>query len=615
MLKKEKLLLVLIGFLLVIVVFSSTQENSTIKYFGSNQSNKNPELSADLEGIENIIVTNAERISNISGYGLLFFEDTLTFKNLNNNPISSVYFGIPVDITENLVFLEAIGIDKNTLKIEKSNMIMKGLEMIIIYFDSPLLPHQTSTITINHIYKDLLSFTIFDDQVITFSVAIYPLLPYRIEDAITYFNYPETASNVEGGWGFVDAGRYRVVFTFDTLKEDLGIDHFSPFLENLEDKISSIIFFAYNDRTKLEMKEINREIFISPWGIIRVKEEFSLGNLGEIDFLTIPFKIPYHANNLYISDDLGEILGVTIEDLGHTKYKLVEINLMDNRVRLGPNTTFNFNVEYNLPFENYVSLNWFQESVQIDLLTTTYDYLGTAQTTKLMIDGCYTVDFVTSSPEAIKKSAGTTILVYTSDFICPTENKVIQFTFTMDIFDILLRPIIFIIVISLITSTFVLIIKTRKKDSDLSGLETKFVPINEIREFCSLYEEKNALILEIRQAEEDSKRKKMAKKKFKNILDKNTSKIDEIQVEINPFKKVLMETSEVFENIVKRLDVLEAERTSVKDSISLLESRYKRGRLPSRAAYLKLSEDFKKRGKKINRTIDKLIQQLRSYLI
>lgn len=615
MLKKEKLLFVLIGFLLVIVVFSSTQENSTIKYFGSNQSNKNPELSADLEGIENIIVTNAERISNISGYGLLFFEDTLTFKNLNNNPISSVYFGIPVDITENLVFLEAIGIDKNTLKIEKSNMIMKGLEMIIIYFDSPLLPHQTSTITINHIYKDLLSFTIFDDQVITFSVAIYPLLPYRIEDAITYFNYPETASNVEGGWGFVDAGRYRVVFTFDTLKEDLGIDHFSPFLENLEDKISSIIFFAYNDRTKLEMKEINREIFISPWGIIRVKEEFSLGNLGEIDFLTIPFKIPYHANNLYISDDLGEILGVTIEDFGHTKYKLVEINLMDNRVRLGPNTTFNFNVEYNLPFENYVSLNWFQESVQIDLLTTTYDYLGTAQTTKLMIDGCYTVDFVTSSPEAIKKSAGTTILVYTSDFICPTESKVIQFTFTIDIFDILLRPIIFIIVISLITSTFVLIIKTRKKDSDLSGLETKFVPINEIREFCSLYEEKNALILEIRQAEEDSKRKKMAKKKFKNILDKNTSKIDEIQVEINPFKKVLMETSEVFENIVKRLDVLEAERTSVKDSISLLESRYKRGRLPSRAAYIKLSEDFKKRGKKINRTIDKLIQQLRSYLI
>jgi hypothetical protein len=63
------------------------------------------------------------------------------------------------------------------------------------------------------------------------------------------------------------------------------------------------------------------------------------------------------------------------------------------------------------------------------------------------------------------------------------------------------------------------------------------------------------------------------------------------------------------------LDVLEAERDSVKDSLVLLESRYKRGRLPSRAAYLKLSDDFKKRRKKIDRTIDKLIQQLRSYIL
>ena len=76
-----------------------------------------------------------------------------------------------------------------------------------------------------------------------------------------------------------------------------------------------------------------------------------------------------------------------------------------------------------------------------------------------------------------------------------------------------------------------------------------------------------------------------------------------------------MEINETFENIVKRLDVLEAERISVKDSLTLLESRYKRGRLPSRAAYQKLSDDFKKRRKKIDRTIDKLIQQLRSYLL
>ncbi|GAG53723.1 unnamed protein product, partial [marine sediment metagenome] len=70
-------------------------------------------------------------------------------------------------------------------------------------------------------------------------------------------------------------------------------------------------------------------------------------------------------------------------------------------------------------------------------------------------------------------------------------------------------------------------------------------------------------------------------------MDKNTSKIDEIQQEINPFKKALLETNITFENVIKRFDLLEAERISVNDSLNLLESRYKRGRLPSRAAYLK----------------------------
>ena len=145
-------------------------------------------------------------------------------------------------------------------------------------------------------------------------------------------------------------------------------------------------------------------------------------------------------------------------------------------------------------------------------------------------------------------------------------------------------------------------------------MKQEFIPVNEIREFCSLHEEKNALILEIRQAEEDAKRKKIAKKNLKNIIGKNNSKIDEIQQELIPFKKILIESGEAFENIVKRLDVLEVERLSIKDSLNLLESRYKRGRLPSRAAYVKLSDDFKKRRKKIDRTIDKFIQQLRSYL-
>ena len=122
-------------------------------------------------------------------------------------------------------------------------------------------------------------------------------------------------------------------------------------------------------------------------------------------------------------------------------------------------------------------------------------------------------------------------------------------------------------------------------------------------------------MLEIRIAEEDAKRKKLAKKSYNNLVSKNSTKIEQIKNEILPFKKSLIEAGEIFENIVQKLDVLDAERISVDDSINLLENRYKRGKLPSRQAYQKLSDDFFKRRKKIDRTIDKYIQQLRSYLL
>ena len=78
---------------------------------------------------------------------------------------------------------------------------------------------------------------------------------------------------------------------------------------------------------------------------------------------------------------------------------------------------------------------------------------------------------------------------------------------------------------------------------------------------------------------------------------------------------IISEINVSFENIVRKLEVLEAERLSVKDGLNLLEARYKRGRLPSRAAYMKLSDNFLIRLKKIDRSIDKNIRSLRSYLL
>ncbi|MFX1391580.1 MAG: hypothetical protein ACFE9Z_16065 [Promethearchaeota archaeon] len=617
MVKREKLLLVFAIFLLVSVMLTFFIDDSELQYNDYNNINEDLEVSTSLEGIENIIISKIIREANISGFGLLSIEDTLTIENLNSNPISSILFGIPLEVSDNLIFLEAIGEDKNTLLVERSSMVMNDFEIIVAYFDSPLLPYQTKIVKFTHIYKDILTYTMAEDQLIILATTVYPLLPYKIEtdEVFCIYRYPDTATSIEGGWGFVNPSFNHVSFGFELLETELPIDYISPFLENLGEYSTAIIFFTDTTKTQLEMTEINRDIFVSPWGIIKVQEEFSLTNIGLIDINNFKISIPSDVINLHIYDYLGDIQGITIQEFSNVKYKTLYFDLYQgNRIRITPNSTYKFNIEYYLPFENYVSINWLQQSIRINLHTTIFEYLGRNQNIDLIIEGCSSINSLTETPLAIKTSRGAQTLTYKSEYVTPNENKMIQLTFTISLFDILLRPIIFILSIVLITSAYVLVIKAKKREIG-PDITSEFIPVNEIREFCSLKEEINALTLEIRQSEEEARRKKIAKKTYKNLLTKNTTKIEQIEKELLPFKKVISETNETFENIVKKLDVLEAERISVKDSLILLESRYKRGRLPSRAAYLKLSDDFKKRRRKIDRTIDKLIQQLRSYIL
>lgn len=614
MLKRTRILISVLVCLVFFINLSFLPNLSDTDYV-SNNDLQNLNYSTNVEGIDNILVTDIDRIANISGFGMVTIKDYISIKNLNNNPITSMLVAIPLNYSENLIYYEASGSDGNSLLAERSHLIMNEFEMITIYFDSPLLPQQTKRIKFIQQFTDLLVYYIIGEhQFIRYNGYVYPTLPYKSErDMNAQFHLPIRSGNIEGGWGFEQPDLLFVKYDILYIKDVVEGPFIEPFLENLnENKIITISFYQ-DEVAPLKFEEINREIFISPWGVIKVTDEYTIKNYGPIPNQYIFLHLPKTARKVYVSDAIGEILGLRIT--GKADNKELRINLLENRVRLLSNSSFSFKVSYYLPFENYFSINWLQESIEIDLYTTSFEYFGKDLTIKLVIDGCYSLDYITINPEAVKKSYGSMSLIFTADSISSAETKAIQFTFTIDLFDLLLKPLLYMVFISLIASAYVFIIKTRKKEYGKEILKREFIPINEIREFCALYEERNALILELRQAEVNAKRRKIAKKNYKNILNKNTAKADEIQKEIAPFKKILMETSETFENIVKRLDVLDAERISVKDSLNLLESRYKTGRLPSRAAYMKLSDDFVKRRKKIDRTIDRFLQQLRSYLL
>ncbi len=619
--RRKSFFIIFIGLLSAMIVFSAIQDNFSPNY-QHQFSVEDPQLSGNLEGADNILVVEIIRTTNLSTYGLVSIKDRLTILNNNNNPISSILFGIKIEDSNNLIYFNAFGETGNTLSIERSNEIMDVFEMITIYLDVPLLPSQEVTLTVLHSYTNLISYELaFIDnevtQLLVFQGPLFPLLPYTSKGVIRGNYLLPVGSTLDfhkqiGGMGILVGGS-NIVYD---LGANLEINHLEPFLVNLGEHNETYISVKDRFTSKLEIEKIDKDIYISPWGTIKNVEEITIENVGIIEVGLLSMKIPIDAINVKVYDDLGEILGVSlIESIDEVSTKSVSIQLYQNRVSLTPTSKFKFYLEYYLPPEGYTSFNWLQQSISINLLTTKYEYLIYEQNTNVIIEGCGRIDYMSSLPEALHNSGNTKVLVFSLENVSPLEKKYVLLTYTIDLFEILIRPVVFIMIIALLSSLFVLAIKTLKREEQVSIFKKDFIPVSEIREFCSLYEERNALVLEIRKAESETKRKKLAKKTYKNLLSKNTIKIDQIKDEILPFKKILMETNETFSNIVKRLDVLDAERISISDSLNLLEARYKRGKLPSKAAYQKLSDDFFNRQKKLDRTIDKYIQQLRSYLL
>jgi len=610
MFRLKKFLIIIVGLLLGVILISLIPISSETQYSYEDDI-VYPHSAASLEGAENILITKIEREAELSGYGVVNYEDAIKIKNLNNNPVTAIYIGIPLTHSEDLIFFEATDEDGGTLLAERETLVMDKFEMIAIYFDSPLLPQQSKEIRFVQTYKDILLFErdVTNYQTISFSGYAFPILPYDAIGSIkAIYGYPDSSTVTKSEGGESDPTEETITYRETTL---------GSFIDHLDQNPMIEIKLSEDQLTKIEIDELDREIYISPWGIIRVTEEYAMKNRGAIDINDLHFEIPGPAKDVRVYDDLGEILGVTLDpesNYTHLDYKDLDIDLSENRVTIEPDSKYRFTIQYFLPHEKYLSINWIQESIKIDVLTSKSKYLGKEHLIKLIIEGCFSLDYVSKPPDAIEYSQNTIILVYESDYVSPLESEVIQFTFTINLFDMMLRPIVFILIIIIALSTFVLIIKSKKEEA-ITAIRKDLLPVNEIREFTSLYEEKNALLLEIRQAEVDVKRKKIIKKKYKNILDKDVKKIEEIERELIPFKKIISEIDITFDNIVKKIDVLEAERLSVKDSLNLLEARYKRGRLPSKEAYLKLSDNFMRRSRKIDRSIDKNLQSLRSYLL
>jgi len=329
------------------------------------------------------------------------------------------------------------------------------------------------------------------------------------------------------------------------------------------------------------------------------------------------FEIPSNAKNFTMMDNIGEVTGITQNPTPNAKGRTeVTVNLKTNRVPLQYNATIVYRIQYTLPYKEYISNHLGTKNLRIDLYPTHMDYIIEHQRVKIEIIGASSILRGNIPESLLVKTSSGIAFERINNLVTPYHNQLFDITYKTKFFALFGRAIMFSLVFMIIMGLYVVL---RKKRREFEGSEESFieqsVPIRELTQFVTLIEEKNAIMLDIEKADADLRRKRIQKKVYAKTVKNYQNKLKDLNEELIPFKRVLIQSGGQIQSIIQKLDFLEAEKMSVKDSLKLLADRYKRGKLPSKAAYDRLSNDMMKQLSSSQKKIDRYINELRAYII
>ncbi|GAG86242.1 unnamed protein product, partial [marine sediment metagenome] len=117
--KKRAKICLIIGFISFVFIFQYYSKESIYNYQDQNEFEVS-KLSSSTEGVENILITEVSRRTNLSAYGLINSIDKLTILNENDNPIHSILMGVPLKDSNKLIYISAKSHTENTLIAERS---------------------------------------------------------------------------------------------------------------------------------------------------------------------------------------------------------------------------------------------------------------------------------------------------------------------------------------------------------------------------------------------------------------------------------------------------------------------------------------------------------------
>ncbi len=355
----------------------------------------------------------------------------------------------------------------------------------------------------------------------------------------------------------------------------------------------------------LDIRQVDRDVIIDSNGGLSVKESYWLFN-PSITISSLTVTLPEGATNVMAYDRLGAMWGAPQDP--SPPYQVT----ISPRYSLGirANESFRFTVTYDLPQSKYLKqLSWWGSyNLTFTLLNNKDDFLYDNATVRIIAPDGVTISNLKTEPQSpLSYPIGVDEKDRTFKLqgVTNQDNLTTGLTFTYPPFWAGLDLIPWAVGLEIAILAFAIGIKVRR------GPEVAVpVPVEKLREFVSLYDERLTLSRDLVAMEEEVSRGGLLKHEFRRRRKAVELRLDELNKSLMGVKVELRAIGPRYDELIRRIDRAEAEIEASRASMNQVRSQYRAGKT-TRETYDTLVNDIAKRIDRAEETVETILITLR----
>jgi len=537
-----------------------------------------------------LVVLDVQRKVYLQEYGLLLANDTFTVVNVGTEAAFYVFAAFPLATAERVLYFSAETEGGAALLVQRVPLVGPNCTGWRVYVPEPIMPDRNFTFTTKMALEGLTS--VPNSATVLCNFSSVPTSPYLIRYCKTTISYHKGTQNPS--------------------RTEITSTNVHPY--SYKPTVVSLEIVSGQGKPIITYLELRRRFSVNQWGYLQVLETHTL-RVDSINPVTFSWQridvvLPPSSEFLRTYDSLDDLNWTSANLPSSTSPGTLTVKF---QFKLAQGDVYQFFVEYRCPLDTQqlVSQNGFVLAVNPYYK---HPWIIRHQITEVVLPAA-------SRLLALPEGAEVTILpssqyVLTFDAYNVTSLYRSEFTasYVYPLQPALARPVFISLLFGLICLAYV---GARRipglREEEMVITTPVAVDSTALGEFCALYGEKVALLLQTERIEQNMLARKIPMPRYRKEVRDADRKLRALERDIQTRARLLTQAGGRYAANVRQLELLEAERLSAIEAQRALEQRYRQKRI-NFEVYRKIQTDLERRSNKAIAGMDRILLSLREQI-